>query len=984
MITTIRVLFAITFVMLVATAVYPGGAGSVDLTFNNGAGYKLDGFGAGDDWGQKAVVQPDGKIVVVGYTYRASVEHSDVALARYNADGTLDLSFGDGGKEVTTVNERADQALSVALQADGKIVIAGFATDTYGEDFLVARYTANGKLDLSFGLGGKVITPITVGFTTSQDRARDVAIQPDGKIVAAGTAGLYSAIVRYNSNGSLDGTFGGGVITVAPVNGMQIFALAIQPDGKVITAGSSEEGFALLRYNADGSPDSAFDVDGAVITHFSDRAVAYSVTLQPDGKIVAGGSTVTGAPEGDFDFAIARYNTDGSLDSGFDGDGKFTADFRGEEQLNSVAIQPDGKIVGVGTTGLPISSVAIRPEAKSAAAGAASSPDGRLFTFAAIRCNSDGTLDSSFGGTGKISTILTGDDFYGFDEAQSAALQPDGKIVAVGITRYGGDNFALVRYNSDGTLDGGFDGDGKISTDVGNSIYQGTDIIVQPDGKILTSVYGMGGGLQFALIRYNPDGTPDLSFGALGKVRTPFPSSFTAVPNQMLLQPDGKIVVAGTENQEFQQRIALARYNSDGSLDTTFDGDGLVITAVFGGGPCGAYAMAIGPDGKITINGSAYNFPESRFYTAIVRYNTNGSLDTSFDGDGILTSLTIPGGKMIIQPDGKMVIGSGAFTLTRLNTNGSFDTSFGTGGTVSTSMGGTASLSQLVLMPDGRILAGGNVNSGSSSDFALARYNSDGSLDTSFDGDGKVIASLTAVNDVVADILIQADGKIVAGGYSSTPDDIRDLALARFNPDGSLDSSYGAGGKSVIDTGYTADFIAAMALDSTGKAVITGVSYNFFVARIMADAAPLADIIGRVTAPNGQGIGNISMVLTNEETHISQYAITSPFGYYVFSNLPSNGSYTVSTSSKRYSFAPESQTFSLIESVSNIDFVGTANNNGRIAVKGAAEHEVRTGNGSDRVSPQAGNPSLPLRVLTRENHPVRAKPRAPSFVRRGV
>jgi uncharacterized delta-60 repeat protein len=909
--TRFRTLFAILIIVLAAAAAYPGsGPGSLDLTFN-GTGFKFDGFGGGDDWGRDAVVQPDGKIVVAGYSYNVSVEHSDVAVARYNPDGTYDNTFGTNGRVVTAVTAAADQALSVALQTDGKIVIAGFTTGPAGRDFLVVRYKANGAIDTSFGNGGKVVTPIVVGFTTSQDQAYDIAIQPDGKIVVAGTAGLYSAIVRYNSNGSLDGTFGGGVLAITPANGMQIFALAIQADGRIITGGVSEEAFALLRYNTDGTPDATFDGDGAVITHIFDRAVIYSLAIQPDGKIVAGGTSITGnVNSGNYDFALARYNTDGSLDTGFDGDGKFTTGLLGQEELKSVAIQADGKIVAAGAT----------------------NPEGDQPTFAVLRCNANGSLDNTFGGAGKISTILTGDDFYGFDQAYSVVLQPDGKIVAAGISRYGGDNFAAVRYNSDGSLDAGFDGDGKLATDVGNGLYRGADVLVQPDGKIITSVNGLG---QFNLARYNPDSTLDPSFGVGGKASYSFPSSsLSASPTRLMLQPDGKILVAGDIGYQNGMRIAVARFNTDGSFDSTFDGDGVAITAVFGGGPCSTYSAALGPDGKITVIGYAYNFPEMLFYLAIVRYNTDGSLDTSFDGDGILTTRDYLPTTIAVQPDGKMLLGGSAdasFSLVRLNVNGSPDTSFDGDGIVTTPMStGASGISKILLMPDGRILAGGDANDASSANFALARYNSDGSLDTTFDGDGKVITVVSPVSDQITDIAIQPDGRIVAGGFTVPTDLTRDLALVRYNPDGSLDNSYGAGGKAIIDLGYN-ELFSAMDLDATGKAIVTGTSYNFFIARITAEQAPLVDLGGRVTNTFGQGISGLSMVLSDPAGN-TRYALTNGFGYYVFPFVASNDQYTVSISSKRFTFLPESQTVSLTGTTFDVDFTGSPNENTRSQV----------------------------------------------------
>ena len=917
--TTFRTLLAISFLTLAAIAVYANGPGNLDLTFN-GTGYKFDGFGGGMDWGKDAVAQPDGKIVVAGFSYRSSEENSDVALARYNTDGTFDTSFGEGGKVVTTVRAAADQALSIALQLDGKIVVAGYVATTQnaGKDFLVVRYNANGTLDTSFGTVGKAITPITVGFSGSDDLAYDVAIQPDGKIVAAGTAGIYSAIVRYNSDGSLDGTFGsGGIITITPSTGIRIFSLAIQPDGKIVTAGATNGpgyggyggSFALLRYHSDGSPDTTFDGDGTVLTVIFESSVAYSLALQPDGKIVAGGHAVTGAVDGDYDFAIVRYNTDGSLDKGFDGDGKFTTSILGGDDAHSVAAQSDGKIVAAGRTGAP----------------------NQQQHFAAVRLNPDGTLDNTFGSGGKVVTDISGSTYYAdLDWANSAVVLPTGKIIVAGTCRCGYDEFAVVRYNSDGSLDNGFDSDGKVISDVGNNYYYGTDVVVQPDGKIIASVYGMAGLAGFRLVRYNPDGTLDTSFGEGGKVKTYFFPVASA--QEILLQPDGKILVAGYENEENNQRIAIVRYNTDGSLDTTFDGDGIAITAVFGGGPCSAHSMALGPDGKIVVTGSAYNWSEQTRYYLIARYNTDGSLDTSFDGDGIITTLAYAPYTIAVQSDGKIVIGGSVggyhtevFTLIRLNLNGTPDTGFDGDGVVSTPImpSGWSAVTTIKIMPDGRILAGGyTTDSSNTADFVVARYNSNGSLDTSFDSDGKVITVVTPVNDYISEIAIQSDGRIVTGGTTENyPTGTRDLALVRYNPDGSLDGTYGTGGKALIDLGYTGDTITAMALDATGKAVITGGSYNFFTARITAENAPLVDVAGRLTDANGRGLSGVEVVL-NRADGTWQYTLTNGFGYFIFNYVPSNEVYLVTISSKRYVFQPDSRSVTLINSAYDVDFLG--------------------------------------------------------------
>src|SRR5581483_7806589 len=296
----------------------------------------LSGSDNGSDDGARAVaIQSDGKIVVIGFS--DANRDFDFALARYNPDGSLDTSFGGDGKVLTDFGGSDDEAFGVAIQADGKIVVAGFSDVNGDFDFAIVRYNPDGSLDNTFGSGGKITTDFGGG---SDDGAFALSIQTDGRIVASGfsipgvgkTADF--AIARYNPDGSLDTTFGngGGVLTDFNNHSDDVsFAIAIQTDGKIVAAGFSDTGsgsatdFAIARYNTDGSPDTTFDNDGKVITDFGgDDDEANGVAIQSDGKIVAAGFSDA---NGDFDFALARYNPDGSLDTSFGGDGEVLTDF---------------------------------------------------------------------------------------------------------------------------------------------------------------------------------------------------------------------------------------------------------------------------------------------------------------------------------------------------------------------------------------------------------------------------------------------------------------------------------------------------------------------------------------------------------------------------------------------------------------------------------------------------------------------------------
>jgi uncharacterized delta-60 repeat protein len=418
-----------------AIALFPAivqaqGAGALDQSFGTGGIVTTDFAGAGD--GAFAIaVQTDGKLVAAGQAFINDA--SNFALARYNSNGTLDAGFGAGGRASTNFGGRFESPTSVALQADGKVVVAGGSVISLFNDFAVARFNSNGTLDTSFGTGGKVLTDFGVSA-----QAESVAVQPDGKIVVAGFAnvngGYNFELVRYNSDGTLDASFGtGGKVTTDFGLRDQGFSFAqgnsvlLQHDGKIVLAGvafmSSAYNFALARYNPNGTLDNGFGAAGKVITNFptstsNANVAANSIALQPDGKIVAAGLA-------GFDIALARYSSSGALDTSFGTGGRVTTDVAGSyDHLSSVALQPDAKIVGAGST-------VINGD----------------FHSALLRYNSNGTLDTTFGTGGKVINIFGVQS----EGASAIAVQPDGKIVAAGGANINGTtDFALARFNSGG------------------------------------------------------------------------------------------------------------------------------------------------------------------------------------------------------------------------------------------------------------------------------------------------------------------------------------------------------------------------------------------------------------------------------------------------------------------------------------------------------------------------------------------------------
>jgi uncharacterized delta-60 repeat protein len=408
--------------------------GSLDLSFDND-GKATTAIGSGDA-GYSVAIQSDGKIIVAGASWNGS--NDDFALVRYNADGSLDNTFDNDGKVTTAIGNGREAGKSVAIQSDGKIVVAGYSDNGLDYDFALVRYNTNGSLDNTFDSDGKVTTAIG----GSDDVGYSVIIQSDGKIVVAGWSDYYFALVRYNANGSMDNTFDSdGKVTTAIGSGDAGRSVVIQSDGKIVVAGESYNGsdydFALVRYNTDGSLDNSFDNDGKVTTAIgSSDDVGYSVAIQSDEKIIVAGSSWNGSND---DFALIRYNTDGNLDNTFDSDGKVTTAIGSSNEVGkSAAIQSDGKIVVAGK-----------------------SYNGSAFNFAVVRYNGNGSLDNSFDSDGKVTTDFGGRDDSDpghsiFTDVYSVAIQSDGKIVVVGYTTplNSGSVFSIVRYMDSATITG--------------------------------------------------------------------------------------------------------------------------------------------------------------------------------------------------------------------------------------------------------------------------------------------------------------------------------------------------------------------------------------------------------------------------------------------------------------------------------------------------------------------------------------------------
>ena len=504
-------------------------AGDLDPTFGTGGLVTTDFAGSAADRPRQIALQDDGKLLEVAWHSGFGVGEPQLAVSRFNADGTLDTSFGDAGLRVVDFPGRGEFFGSIALAPSGKIAVGTWTffptTDILGadSDASVALLNPDGSFDTGFDGDGMRVFDFGqaaggASAPKTTDIVFDIAVQPDGKIVTAGAITLSNqgrvALARLNVDGSLETSFGtGGVVTTpfANYSGASANAVTVDDQGRIVAAGTAgipgsngrvtDFDFFVARYTPNGALDTSFDGDGFAVTPFSTSSETVNgVATAPGGKIVVAGGTFGGASG---DIAVARYNDDGSPDAGFSGDGKATVGLTAvntsgqpvatNESAAGLAVQSDGAILlsGRNSAGAGVTLVAetfiVRLDGKAVSAdlddgpgvvvpgddsyvilgGVMTTPTGGFEDFAASRFDSSGNLDTSYGNNGVAVADFIGS---GFSQASAAAVQDDGKIVAGGLTIVSNANLrdlAFARYNPDGSLDPAFGNGGHVQVDLG-------------------------------------------------------------------------------------------------------------------------------------------------------------------------------------------------------------------------------------------------------------------------------------------------------------------------------------------------------------------------------------------------------------------------------------------------------------------------------------------------------------------------------------
>lgn len=755
----------------------------------------------------------DGKILVGGQFHLAN----GVAirnLVRVNANGSLDTSFNPDGSGPN------DQVLAIVPVADGKFLIGGgFRTYNGVAQAGIVRINADGTLDNTFNPGGVGLGGIGV--------VQTLTFQADGKILISGAniasynGNTSNCIARLNSDGTFDSTFVSGL----PF-GQFVEDIHQTPSGKIFISGVPlnyggvpVNKVALL--SSTGTLDSAFNTN---IGTGPDGTGVYGSEIQPDGKILIGGDfqNVNGSPRN----AVARLNADGTLDMSFV---PGTNSFGPSSGAEYFVRQPDSKIL---------------------VAGSFDSVDPR----GVVRLNTDGSLDTGF-------AAVTVDQ-----SGYSVAIQSDAKIVLMGLFTHinGADRLGVVRLNSNGAVDSTFN--------AGISRFaQVNSIAIQPDGKTIVA-----GILLFArgvarrnIARFNTNGTLDATFDP--GTGTGYGFNLTNSIQNIALQSDGKIIAVGSfGNYNGSSAVGIARINSDGSFDPSFN------TSALNFAPQTNFSdLVILPDQSVVVTGQAFPATGGR---RVVHLSPTGVHDTAFANFNINGNVV----KVVRESGGAFLIG-GIFTnvagqsrprIARLNSDGTFNSGFNAN---MPNMAGTT-VQEIALESGGNILIGGTFSTvGGQSRNGIARIMPTGALDTSFDPG-------TGADGIVFSIARQADGKYFVGGAFSNFNGFPTKSMLLLNSDGSTDSSFTSG----VGTN-PANFVRRLLFQTDGKLLVGG-AYNLYAGFPRGSLVRLTDTSSAETVAPGDTVAEVGGTTIAFDTITSAgTALVTPISpESVDANLPGN------------------------------------------------------------------------------------------------
>ncbi|HSI36612.1 MAG TPA: hypothetical protein VK986_23705, partial [Tepidisphaeraceae bacterium] len=791
-------------------------AGALDPTFGQGGLVTTDLIGRANTDGRAVVALEGGKFLVGGQASAGDgvSTFADALVARYNADGTLDASFGDGGRVGFDLNSAGAAVTDMIALPGGKFLMAGGANGTF-----VARFNADGTPDASFGDGGFFRYPTASTFNTR------IALAPDGKIVGLtsthvpdGHSTADLVVFRLTSAGRADTSFGSGGVTVLDFNGghENVGGIAVRPDGRVVgnaawrSGGVDPDKVLIFQLTPGGQLDPSFGDNGKVLGDlFGGGDDLRDLKLDAAGRILILNNDA-------FGFSVARFKANGVFDRSFGERGIAATNVSAMEygahhhDAARLLLRPDGSIVAVGTADV----------------NADNGPKDRI---AIAQFTAAGRPDAFFGSNGLTRLARTGT--YG----RAAALLPGGKLLIVGSA---GNRATAVRANAAGVADatfapGGADGAGWVDLDAQTSAFQyGVDVAVQADGKMVVAGSTRDpDGANPVVFRYLPNGQLDPTFGDGGVVRLEMPDGFEGLAAGVTIGADGQIIVGGMLHAKHE----LILY---GGFVHWLDATGRPV--VVGGATrrmqSGMRVTAV----RVDARGRLVYVEQHLDASLIVhRLNADGTPDPSFSGDGqvsLPTRFGYPGQHTLrFGPDSKILFGGSLesdvyytereFAVLRLNADGTVDTTFGDGG-IGT-VGGSGYWGDvpvaMALQSDGRIVLAGTHSVYMGSSYVVARMSTNGRPDTNFGTGGYTIQNRGASYpmdfgsrpDGATFVAVAADGTIVVAGYNDMPTEgvggphpfTNDFGVFRLLPSGELDWSFG-------DRGWT--FVSFGAQDSPG------------------------------------------------------------------------------------------------------------------------------------------------------------------------
>lgn len=666
--------------------------GSSDTSFGNQGSIKLD-YNSNFISIISIKIQSNGKILVLGSCL------DDFCTVRLNPDGSYDTTFDSDGKAILSIGVTQDQPSEMEIQTDGKIVITGrsinFTPTPDINEIVTFRYLSNGTLDTSFAVNG--ISKIDFG-TSSMDLPQDLKIQPDGKIVLlCHTQNYKITLIRFNSNGTYDTTFDfDGIVNTIYTDYQTQSAkpkLILRPNGKILFSFSRSRIFTLMQVNSDGTPDTSFGVNGFSNYNNGELCTSRYLYINSQGAIVTGGRSLLSLSSSGYLAKISNITFD--INGIFQNSTNFNI-YNSYDNVENICELISGK------------TIALTHNKNS---------NQNEILSSIVRFNENGSIDTTYGTNGLIPFTIK------FGELKK--FQND-KII---LNAYSG----LHKLNVDGTYDSSFGNNGIFNLSNSNPIVRTIEAIeVTNNDQIYALIshinLNLGEGLiSMELIRLNSNGTLDTTFGTNGYALYRFNSNgvnFNEIPYCLIVLSNGQIIVSGavysspTYINNFDFGIGSMKFNTNGTLDTSFGNYGKVLNTF-----SNVYTpkqITYTSNNKIIINANGFN---SGNIGATIKYNNNGSLDSSFGTNGVVDDLFL-NNAMIIQPDNKIIKTgqlNNEITTVRYNTDGTLDTSFGNQGYLTTVINQHSTPNDLTLLSNGNLLIAGN-SSNTSFYASLARY----------------------------------------------------------------------------------------------------------------------------------------------------------------------------------------------------------------------------------------------------------------------